>query len=309
MKEVSIGIDMGGTKIKIGLVNAGRLLASKIIDASSNVGFEERLKDLQQEVDGLLTNHRCTPNGIGIAFPGIVDSDRDKIISDYVKYPDAQKVDIRQWASYHWGISAKLENDSRAALLGEWQYGAGKGCDNLVLITLGTGVGTAVLLEGKLLRGKHYLAGNLGGHMSVNIYGKRCNCGNIGCLESESSTWALRDRIVQSPHFQESTLASEKDLDFHTVFKKAEEGDLLAGQIKENSLKAWSLGIINLIHAYDPEKIVIGGGIMKSKEIILPYVKKMIKKHSWLKTGQIAVTPAKQLEYAGILGMGYLLTS
>ncbi len=309
MKEVSIGIDMGGTRIKIGLVNAGRLLASKIIDASSNVGFEQRLKDLQQEVDELLTNHHCTPNGIGIAFPGIVDSDRDKIISDYVKYPDAQKVDIRKWAGNHWGISAKLENDSRAALLGEWQYGAGKGCDNLVLITLGTGVGTAVLLDGKLLRGKHYLAGNLGGHMSVNIYGKLCNCGNIGCLESESSTWALQDRIIQSPHFQESSLANEQDLDFHTIFKKAEEGDPLADQIKESCLKAWSLGIINLIHAYDPEKIVIGGGIMKSKAVILPYVKKMIKAHSWIKTGQTAVIPAKQLEYAGILGMGYLLTS
>lgn len=292
--EVGIGVDMGGTRIKIGLVRQGKLLADATIPASSHVNLKDRLAEIADKVDQLLKDHNAVPAGIGIAFPGIVDSSRRKILSKYVKYPDAQDVDFIQWANDRWKIPVALENDAKAALVGEWQYGNGVGCRDLVLVTLGTGVGSGVMIDGKLLSGRNFVAGNLGGHMTINVHGKECNCGNIGCLETEASAWALR---------------KEHDLDFKTLFERATNGDQKSIEIQSNCLKAWSLGIINLIHAFDPEKIVVGGGIMMSGDIIIPKIKEMISKHSWVKNNPPEVVAAAHPDFAGILGMYYLVTS
>jgi glucokinase len=307
--DVSVGVDMGGTRIKIGLVKNGNIIAHKKINADSNVNLTARLVEIKQHVDQLLEAHNCTAQGVGLAFPDIVDSDQNKIISKYVKYPDSNKVNLEQWAMESWGVPIVVENDARAALLGEWQHGTGRGCDDLVLITLGTGVGTAVMINGQILRGKHYLAGNLGGHMTINLHGTTCNCGNIGCLESESSTWALHNKIKKYPDFANSALAGEQEIDFESVFKKAKEGDKVAALVKADCLKAWAFGILNLVHAYDPERIIMGGGIMKSQGLIIPYVKEIVKKHSWVNEGETELMAATQVEYAGILGVCYLLTT
>lgn len=306
--DASIGIDMGGTRIKIGLVNKGEILASAVIQSSAHVSLEERLKEIGDHVDQLLEKAQCHPSGVGLAFPGIVDTVENRILSRYVKFPDAQRVDLSEWARKRWGVSLALENDARAALVGEWQFGAGKDCDNLVLITLGTGVGTAALINGKLLHGKHYLAGSLGGHMSINIHGDVCNCGNLGCVESEASTWALPKIAARYPDFGTSALAKEPEVNYSVVFNHAKSGDPTAVAIQDHALKSWSLAIINLIHAYDPERIVIGGGIMKSKDLIIPYIEKIIKKDTWINDHVIDLVPAEHVEYAGILGMCHLIT-
>jgi glucokinase len=229
-----------------------------------------------------------------------------KILSRYTKYTDAHEMDLSGWAKRNFGVPLIIENDARAALIGEWQYGAGMNCNDLVLITLGTGVGSAVILNGKLLKGKHFFAGNLGGHMTINFDGNTCNCGNIGCLDSEASTWALAQKFDTG-----SSLTGPKNfppkLDFEYIFASAKSGDALARGIRDECLKAWSLSVINLIHAYNPEKVVIGGGIMKSKDEILPFIREMVTKHSWCKNGDIKIVSAGQIEYAGILGMAYLV--
>lgn len=305
--EVCIGIDMGGTMIKIGVVNEGKLIAIKKFDASSHLSLKERLHEIEIEVDKLLVENNCTAMGIGLAFPGIVDSDKMKILSKYVKYSDASALDLKQWAREKWNVPLALENDARAALIGEWQYGAGRGANNLVLITLGTGVGSAVLIEGKLLKGRNYLAGNLGGHMTINMNGSLCNCGNVGCLETEASSWALNEKVKATPGFNQSRLANEAEINFYTLFDIARQGDQMAVNIRNQCLQAWSLGIINLIHAYDPDRLIVGGGIMKSKDEIIPVIEKMIDQHAWSPTGSIKIVAADQVEFAGILGVSYLM--
>ncbi len=306
--QIGVGVDMGGTRIKIGLVGNGELIAAASIPASAHVSLAQRLDEIAVEVNALLETHRCTPIGIGIAYPGIVDAQQKKILSKYVKYPDARNIDLEAWARDKWNIPLAIENDARAALVGEWQYGAGKNCSDLVLITLGTGVGSAALMDGKLVRGRYHLAGNLGGHMSINLHGSECNCGHTGCVESEASTWALKKIATGSPGFKASALSREPEIDFNTVFRLAREGDELAMRIRENCLKAWSFAIVNLILAYDPQRVVIGGGIMKSKDLIIPYVEKMIAKDNWINDNLIELVSAEQVEYAGILGMYYLTT-
>jgi len=299
---------MGGTRIKIGLVHKGELIADASIAASAHISLAERLVEIGDQVDRLLTQTGSTPTGIGIAFPGIVDSVHHKILSRYVKYPDAQEVDLPDWAMRRWHIPLALENDARAALVGEWQYGSGRGVQDLVLITLGTGVGSAVMMEGRMLKGRHFLAGNLGGHMTINLHGGICNCGNIGCLETEGSTWALEDIVRRSPGYEASALSHESEIGFYTVFKLADQGDVLSEGVSQQILKAWSLGIINLIHAYDPERVVIGGGVMRSKDRIIPVIREMIQKHSWLKENEPHIVAAEQPDFAGILGMSHLVS-
>lgn len=292
--EVGIGVDMGGTKIKIGLVQQGKIVADTVIPALADGKLIDRLSEIADKVDQLLKGSNAEPFGIGIALPSIVDNIHLKVLSKYVKYPDAQDVDFKKWSMQRWKIPVAIENDAKAALFGEWQYGNGKGCRDLVLVTLGTGVGSAVMMDGKLLSGRNFVAGNLGGHMTININGKECNCGNIGCLETESSTWNLQQ---------------ERDIDFKTLFEAAAQGDQFSIQVRDKCLKAWSLGVISLIHAFDPERIVIGGGIMMSGDLVLSHIRDMIKKHSWVKDNPPGVVAAANPNSAGILGMSYLVTN
>ncbi|MBT1688032.1 ROK family protein [Dawidia soli] len=309
MNEVGVVIDMGGTMIKIGLVADGKLLAHTKVDAESRVNLEQRLQGVGDVVEGLLREHGLTPTGVGVAFPGIVDAGNKKILSRYVKYPDAQDFDLSAWAHRRWGVPLAVENDARAALMGEWQYGAGQQCDNLVLVTLGTGFGSAVLIDGKLLRGRNHVAGNLGGHMTLNVHGSTCNCGNIGCLETECSAWALEDYVRRQQGFAGSALAREQEITFKAVFAGSREGNALAKEVLAHCLKVWSLGIISLIHAYDPERIIIGGGIMKSQDVIIPAVREMVATHSWVKDNVPEIVPAVQTEFAGVLGMYHALST
>ena len=307
--KVAIGIDMGGTNIKVGLVHDGNVVAQDLLTAASHISLETRLAALADKIDDLLSENDAQPIGIGIAFPGIIDNVRHRVLSEYVKYPDAREVDFARWATDRWNIPVAVENDAKAALIGEWQFGAGDGCNDLVLITLGTGVGSAVMINGKLLSGRNFIAGNLGGHMTINLNGNACNCGNIGCLETEGSTWALANRVKAAPGFRDSSMSKEDSIDFKKLFHHAAGGDRLATEIQNGCLKAWALGIINLIHAFDPERIVLGGGIMESRDIILPNIQDMITTHSWVKDNPPEVVVAKHPNSAGLLGMYYLLTN
>ena len=307
MKDIFIGVDFGGTRIKLGLIFEGDIIADANIEAASALTFEQRLADIALEMNQLLSAGAYKLTGIGFAFPGIVNFYTGRILSKYVKYPGAENIDLNAWAEANFGVPIAVENDARAALVGEWKHGAGVGSTDLVLVTLGTGVGTGVLVNGAPLRGKNFVGGNLGGHSTINFEGSICNCGNIGCVESESSTWALTQIARTSPEFAASRLAELDVIDFKNLFELAEGGDALAETLQDRCLKVWSLCVINLVHAYDPQKVIFGGGIMKSSHLILPYIKHMLDKHSWISSADVDLEVAAQPEHAGILGVYELL--
>ncbi|AHM62232.1 glucokinase [Flammeovirgaceae bacterium 311] len=309
---INIAADLGGTSIKLGILNRGKLLATANLEALAHENIETNLTRLSGAAKELLAQLAIPleqVNGIGLTFPGIVDSQQARVLSRYVKYNNAHEFDFRAWALQEWNVPLALENDARAALLGEWTQGAGKGCNNIVLLTLGTGVGSAALIEGKLLRGTHFLAGNLGGHMSVNVNGGPCNCGFFGCLETEASTWVLPEKAAKHPLFGESSLSRADSIGFATLFQEAERGDKLSALLLEDCLKAWGVGVVNMVHAYDPELIIIGGGIMKKKGSILPYLQSMVDRYAWAPAaGSVRIVSAEQVEYAGLLGMDYMVS-
>ena len=248
-------------------------------------------------------------DGIGIALPVIVDSKNNKVLTQYVKYSDAKDFDFNDWFRKNWNIKLQLENDARAALVGEWKYGAGRGCNDLVMLTLGTGVGSAVLTDGTLLKGKHYLAGNMSGHTTINSDGVHCNCGSTGCLETEASTWALPAIAKRLDPHSRNALSEKPGLNFEDLAEAIELGDDFARKVFDHCVNVWSICAANLVHSFDPEKIIVSGGIMKSSSKILPVLQHRIDTKTWLAPGSVKVAAAEQPEFAALLGLAYLVNN
>lgn len=306
----TIVLDLGGTRLKLGLIQDDRIIIESIIPAFSSSGLLPRLNSIEEAVAQMLKESNTEVSelsGVGISIPGIVDTKRMRVLSINKKFEDATDFDFNAWSQKTWGINSVLENDARAALIGEWQFGAGKGCDNIVLITLGTGIGGAAMMEGKLLYGKHFQAGCLGGHFTINMHGAKCTCGNIGCVESEASTWKLPELFKAHHDFANSKASKSELLDFETLFALAEQGDKTSIDVMHHCLDAWSVGIVSMIHAYDPEMVIIGGGVMKSEHIILPYIREKVAKNAWTPWGKVQIEGAHFTNQAGMLGMSYLL--
>jgi glucokinase len=308
----TIAIDLGGTIIKAGLLDENRLVDSVSAKATSGKGLKNNLPVIEKMIGRLMENHRVAVeeiSGIGFSFPGLVDSANNRVLSTNKKYDDAPDLDLPRWAKETWNLPLYLENDARMALLGEWQHGAGKGFENSVMVTLGTGIGSAVLIGGKLLKGKHFQAGNLGGHFTVNHRGTVCTCGNIGCMESEASTWRLPELIKSHAAFTSSSLKNEKLLDYEALFRNAAQNDFLANEILDHCFSVWSSGLISMIHAFDPEIMILGGGIMKSAPVILPELQKRVNRYAWTPWGKVKLLKAENINTAALYGADYLVRS
>ena len=307
-----IAIDLGGTIIKMGLLKDAQLIDRKEIAAQSTSGLKSQLPELEIVIDQLLQANEIQTNdvlGIGFSFAGLVDSVQNRILSTNQKYDDGPDIDLVGWAKDKWNWPLFAMNDARMALLGEWKRGAGKDCENIVMVTLGTGIGSAVLIEGKLLIGKHFQAGNLGGHFVVNHNGTICTCGNVGCMEAEASTWRLPSLLKEHPKYAESSMKNEEVLDFKALFHQADKGDQVANEILEHCLSAWAAGIISMIHAFDPELIILSGGIMKSSSIILPYLQKKVTQLAWTPWGKVKLIEAENPDSSALYGADYLVNS
>ena len=189
----ALALDMGGTHIGCGVVEDDRLLASASINAEAASRLADLLPPLTDKLSALLQKSDTKPEecaGIAVGFPGIVDARDGTIYSTLKKYEDAPGLDLGQWASEKFGLRLRIENDARLALMGEQFAGAGRDID-IVMMTLGTGIGSATILHGRLLRGAHARAGCLGGHLTVKFDGRECHCGNLGCAEAEASGWSM----------------------------------------------------------------------------------------------------------------------
>ena len=305
-----LACDMGGTRIKLGIVRSGAVLADDVIPAHSDRGLRPRLAALEEAFTTLCLRadtklDECT--GIAVSFPSLINVRTGRILDDFGKYADATQIDLRAWAKHTMGLPLAIENDARMALIGEWQHGAGRGSDNVVMMTLGTGLGTSAVIEGRLLRGKHGQAGCLGGHFTVRYGGRLCHCGNIGCAEAEASTKFLADLAKDNPGFAESRLSSEPIIDYAAVLRHAATGDACASELLEHSLSVWGALAVSLIHAYDPEVLVLGGGIMASGEAILPGVQEYVARYAHTPWGKVTVVASQLGDRAALLAAEWLV--
>ncbi len=306
----AIAIDTGGSHAACAIIDECRILAAEHIPVADARCFGTLLPRLAAAATVLLERCGLTARdcrGVGVSFPGIVDPFSGRILSTPKgKYEDSIALDLPEWSRECFHLPLRIENDARMALLGEKHCGTARAFDDIVMLTLGTGVGGAAMMDGRLLRGKHFQA-CLGGHLPVVFDGRACICGSTGCVEAEASTWALPEICRVWPGFAQSGLAREPVLDFAALFRWSAAGDAVAMAIKDRCLQVWACGAVGLVHAYDPELLVLGGAVMKSADQVLPFLDDYVHSHAWTPWGKVQLRQAELGGEAGLLGAVPLL--
>ncbi|MGD0498005.1 MAG: ROK family protein [Bryobacteraceae bacterium] len=305
MHASALAVDLGGQHASCALVSGKRVLASESIPLDARAGLAAALPLLAESLRGLLDRAPAGAGpcaGIGFSFCGLVDPRRCRILSTNAKYDDAPGIDLAAWAGAEMGLPLRLENDARTALLGERYAGAAQGFDDVVMMTLGTGIGGTAMIEGRLLHGKHFQAGCLGGHLGVDYRGRQCTCGNVGCMEAQASGWSLPLVCSAHPLYSDSALAALPRIGFEELFRLAASGDACACEVRDECLRVWSAGAVSLIHAYDPEVLVLGGGAMGAAGQILPAMRAYVERRAWTPWGKVEIRAAALGNQASLLG-------
>lgn len=307
----ALAIDFGGTHATCGLVEDRVLLAHETIGTDCAKSLRAVLPRILDACRELMRGRGPSPlnvAGVAIGFPALVDSRVNRILSTDGKYEDVKDIDLAKWIRETFGLPTRIENDARMALLGESYAGAARGLTDVVMMTLGTGIGGVAMIEGKLLHGKHAQAGCLGGHIPAVFNGRPCACGAIGCAEAEASGWSLPLIIRDWPGATNSTLSRYSNVGFKELFEEAACGDKVAIAIRDRCLNVWAADAVGLVHAYDPEMIVIGGGVMKSAHIIIPHIEAYVHKYAWTPWGKVQVCAAELGNNAVLMGAVPLLS-
>ena len=307
----ALAIDLGGTHATCGIVEDRTIVASEALPADCAQGLSALLPRIAKTFRGLakkagISFKDC--EGVAAGFAGLVDTRAGRVLSTNAKYEDAPALDLLGWSRETLGLPLRIENDARMALLGEVYAGAARGFTEVVMMTLGTGIGGVAMIEGKLLRGKHSQAGCLGGHIPVLFTGRACTCGGIGCAEAEAAGWSLPLIVKEWPGAAESSLAKYQSVGFKELFAEAAAGDKVAIGVRDRCLRVWCADAVALIHAYDPEMIVIGGGVMRSGASIIPIITSHVQKYAWTPWGKVQVCPAELGNDAALLGAVPLLS-
>lgn len=261
------GVDIGGTNIKIGLVDInGKIVADNSIKTRKENGYKGILEDIVEDIRSLC--EKCGVDyhdiaGIGIGVPGVVDSRTGTVsYSANLGWRDVPIVHGMEVAS---GIRTEAANDANCAAWGEYKFGASRSMDNVILITLGTGVGSGIIIEGKLFDGVAS-AGGEAGHMIIVKDGKKCNCGLRGCWECYASATALIGQTEEAMEKHPESLLHEVarengGVSGRTAFIAAGKGDKVAEEVVENYIDYLATGLINLGNVFHPNAIIIGGGV------------------------------------------------
>ena len=300
-----IAADFGGSRIKMGLVENSIVYAQSSIESYAYQPFSVWIPAFKQDLLRLCVQAEVeisSLSGMVWALPLIVDPHLRYATCSFGKYEDTIQKDFCSRAEDIFQIPLVLENDARAALIGEWQSGAACGRENVVMVTLGTGLGTGVIMDGRPLRGRSGMAGNLGGlsitHLNSHFPGGR----PPGCTETQIATWAIQQRTPQLPGFKESLLAKEPLIDYRVVFELASKGDKLACYLRDCALEGWGAMALNMIQAYDPECVVFGGGIMASGDVILPSIKEYVENYAVQAGGKVDILAAALGDNAALVG-------
>lgn len=305
----NIGIDLGGTNIVAGLVDENNNLVDKLSTPTlTKRPTNEIIADIAKVTEKLLSKYGLTikdVDSLGIGSPGSCDDKNGLVI--YSNNLHFENTEIRKELRKHLDIDVRLANDADAAALGEYFAGAGESAQSFVAITLGTGVGSGIVLDGKLLTGKHFAAAELG-HMSIVSGGEECTCGKKGCFEAYSSATAIIREINKAVKADRDTvLKNMVGNDFeHTnakmVFDAAEAGDVVAKEIVSDYYDKLAEGLGNIVCIFDPEVIAIGGGVSAQGDKLLAEIDKRLYKYVYGGIVNVKVKVATLGNDAGVIG-------
>jgi glucokinase len=289
MSKYCVGIDLGGTFIKSGLLDENRRPTVTLeIPTPIRDGREAVVAALvasaraAMEAGGVSTKDVV---GVGIGSPGPISISKGLIIT-LPNIPGMSNVPLRDLLSAELGLPAVLENDANAAALGEYLCGAGGRKGDIVLLTLGTGVGSGIIVDGRILHGSHEIGAEMG-HLIVQPGGELCNCGQHGCLERYSSATYLAEygvRLLESssrPSSLRDLKAKKKAVDSKAILAAAQAGDELAREVWDRAIYYLAVGCVSICRIFDPERILLGGGMARAGDALLNPVREQFKKLHW----------------------------
>tara|TARA_S200000501_G_scaffold180959_1_gene170397 strand:+ start:5237 stop:6148 length:912 start_codon:yes stop_codon:yes gene_type:complete len=297
---VRLGLEFGGTNFKLGLMKEnGYVMKLELIQAKKLFQSNNIIKEIKNKID-LFLNGKVISCG-GISSKGIVDVTKGMVLDDVGEAKILSNIPLREILSSAYDVPFNIDNDARCYALGESKFGGWSKYKNMTCVTLGTGIGCASILNGNLFYGSDNLGGILGGHISINKNGPKCSCGNIGCLELYCSKIGLIRLLKNS----KSEHLSKKD-PVKSFFTSLNENGSSNNKIFKDFINNLSIGLTNIINAYSPDIIVLGGGIMKSNKIIIPKIRKIIKEMAFtVPKGRCQIFSSKLGDKAPLLGAAF----
>jgi glucokinase len=290
----SVGVDLGGTKILAGLVDeTGTIVRTAELPTNAADGPDAVIRRMEAAIRDVIEDvHMSDIRGIGIGAPGPLNP-RTGVVLSPPNLPGWKHIPLRQTIGERFHVPTFLENDANAAALAEYRFGAGKGTANMIYLTISTGIGAGLILDGKLYHGAGGFAGEIG-HMVVDAHGIECACGNRGCLEALSSGTAIARRAEQLL----GRPSSAKE-----VAQLAAEGDPVAKTVLDEAFYHLGVGLVSLVNTFNPSKIVIGGGVSQIGEVMFQTLTDYVQHHAHPATASmVEIVPAKLGKYSGMLG-------
>lgn len=310
-----IGIDLGGTNIAVGLVDEnGKLICKDSISTNKDASDTDLVVEMCNLALKIIKDNNLEESdiaSIGIGCPGSFDSERGMILLT-VNLP-FRKTPVRDIFAKYTKIPVYLNNDANCAALGEISAGAAKGYKNSITMTLGTGVGGGIIIDGKIYSGFNFAGGELG-HMVIRVDGIECTCGRLGCFESYASATALiretRKALTEHPNSKIAELCEgdPSKINAKTAFDAKRMGDPVGTILVDNYIKDLGEGLINYINIFQPEIILLGGGVSKEGDYLLNPLREYISKYAF-GAGLIEQTRIELAQLgndAGIIGAAML---
>ena len=316
-KKWVVGVDLGGTNVSVGVLpldgGNGDVMALETKPTEAHKGakyvVDKMVAMVNEAIRTVISEHGGSKDdfaGIGIGSPGPLDRETGTIINTpnlgWRNFP------LRDLISNAVGLPAALDNDANCATYGEWWLGAGKDVDTLVGFTLGTGIGGGIVLNGQIFHGVSDSAAEIG-HTTIDSTGRKCKCGNYGCLEAYASGPAIAARAVEGIEAGAETVLPDLvdgDLDqitAATVYEGAVLGDAYANEVMKETAKFLGTGIANIINILNPEMVVIAGGVTQAGDHLFVPLRAEIRRRAFRSAEEACeIVPAKLLGTAGVIG-------
>ena len=318
---LTIGVDLGGTQLRVAVLQGQQVLARRCEPTGEDPAPDRIIPRIYTAIQQMLDETNIALDqlaGLGMAIAGPLDS-RSGVVFASPNLPGWNSVPLRAIFEQRYALPVLIENDANVAALGEYMFGAGQGSTDMVYLTISTGIGGGIIINGHLLTGTKGTAGELG-HMTVDRHGERCNCGNIGCLESIASGTAIARRarvasangvnfFTEEQIGQNSQSTKELPIDAKIVAQAAKRGVPEALTIMQDAAEALGIGLVNIIHIFNPDRIVIGGGLTHiEKPLYLDPALKIVSTRTMTAPRDAAKIVLADLEGdVGLIGAGALV--
>jgi glucokinase len=314
MSETYVGIDVGGTNIKIGLFDSElKLICKTSITTNAEMGPEIVINNMAQTVEKLIAEADLSLQdivAIGIGTPGPAKYSEGIIIRS-TNMPKFKNVPICRMLNEKLGAPVVFDNDANVACWGEYTVGAGKGVKDIVFFTLGTGIGGGVVSDGELVHGCDENAAELG-HMIIYPDGRSCNCGQKGCVEAYASADSTARRATEAleagaKSSLQKVLKEKGKITSKDIYTHLAAGDKLAKEITDGTAKALAITCINMLHTTEPKRIIFTGGMIAAGDALLNRIKYFFEEYIWtLKKETVEICFATLGEDTGIIGAAAL---